>query len=201
MSPQWVTRPQRAGNDPVTVFFADNDLDLREVPGDSLHAMADPDGNGVLAQSDCRDLSEMCDGPVEWQTDGAKRCSRHQLLYERSKRRRLLLTGTIAVVVIVVAGMIVNLLIRPDEGPSQARAWEICLNHAAANLDLPAGAMFAELPTNPSEAVKIQLGSNRYDVWSRYENADGTRRRFHCTVAYQGSDDWEVLRFDVEPSG
>jgi hypothetical protein len=111
-----------------------------------------------------------------------------------------LLTATIAVVLIVVVGLVANAFIHPDEGPSQARAWEVCEEHAVANLDLPAGAAFAELPANPSERVRIQLGSNRYDVFSYYETPDGDRTRFHCTVAYFGVDNWQVPRFDVDLS-
>jgi hypothetical protein len=153
----------------------------------------------ALADHDCREWSEQCDGEVQWQDDGAKRCVRHQLLFERDRRKQRLLAWTVAALVVVGLGIVANALTQPDEGPSQTRAWEVCEDYVVENLDLPAGPGFAELPANPSERVKIQLGSNRYDVFSYYQSSDVDRTDFRCTVAYLGGGDWEVLRLVTAP--
>jgi len=61
------------------------------------------------------------------------------------------------VLIVIAIGIVANALIRPNEGPSQTLAWEVCEAYVVDNLDLPAGARFAELPPNPSERVKIQV--------------------------------------------
>ena len=153
----------------------------------------------ALANHDCRDWCEQCEGDVSWQADGSKRCVRHQLLFERQRRRQRLLTWTLALLSVIGMGIVANALIRPDEGPSQTRAWEGCEAYALDSLDLPPGTRFAEVPANPSERVKIQLGSNRYDVFSYYQAPAADRVDFRCTVAYLGGGDWEVLRLVTAP--
>ncbi len=159
----------------------------------------DEAGSGELADQECRGWSDACSGPVRWQADGAKRCSRHQRLYEHASRRRRLVSGIVAILLVVATGVIVNALIRPEEGPSQARAWEVCHEYAIANLDLPAGTRFGELPPNPSDRVKLSPGSNVYFVFSYYEPADLPLREFRCAVRYLGHDDWEVADLTVAP--
>lgn len=153
----------------------------------------------TLANRDCREWSERCEGEVQWQADGAKRCARHQLLFERRRRKQKLLTWSVAVLIVVGLGIVANALIRPDEGPSQTRAWEVCEGYVVDNVDLPVGASFADLPANPSERVKIELGSNRYDVFSYYESSAADRIEYRCTVSYLGSGDWQVLTLVTEP--
>ena len=136
---------------------------------------------------------------MQWQTDGVQRCVQHQRLYERASRRSRLVSLTVAALIVVVGAAVVNMLIRPEQGPSQARAWEICHEHATRNLDLQAGTRFAELPPNPSDRVKLSLGSDGYLVLSHYELPDGSRREFLCTVRYLGHDEWEVADLTVGP--
>ena len=149
--------------------------------------------SGSLPDHECREWSDECDGPVQWQADGAKRCLLHQRRHERTRSRQRLVSATVAITVVATLGFIANALIGTEEGPSQARAWEVCEAHAVDNLDLPAGALFADLPINPSDRVKLQLGSNRYDVYSYYEAPNADRQDFRCTVAYLGADDWQVV--------
>jgi len=99
----------------------------------------------------------------------------------------------------VAVGVITNALIGPEEGPSQARAWEVCHEYAAGTLDLPTDAQFAELPTNPSERVKLIVASDLYRVLSYYELPDAVHRDFLCTVRYLGHDKWEMADFAVAP--
>ena len=136
---------------------------------------------------------------MQWQTDGAKRCFQHQRLFERARRKSRLVSFTVAVVVIVTLGVIVNALIRPEQKPSQARAWEVCHEYATENLDLPEGARFAELPLNPSDRVKLSLGSDVYLVFSYYELPDLSHRDFQCAVRYLGRDEWEVANLTLGP--
>ncbi len=108
-------------------------------------------------------------------------------------RRQRLMSWTVAAVIVLIVGVIANIVFRPEEGPSQARAWDVCEDYAKNNLDLADGARFAEFPANPSDRVKLQLGSNRYDVYSFYQLPDVDRQDFRCTVAYLGGDEWQVL--------
>lgn len=162
-------------------------------------AGANQSGSDGLADRECLAWPDGCDGAVHWQTDGAKRCLQHQRLYERTSRRSRLVSLTVAALIVVVGAVVVNLLIRPEQGPSQARAWEVCHEHTSANLDLQAGTRFAELPPNPSDRVKLSLGSDVYFVFSFFELADGSRREFRCTVRYLGHDEWEVADLTVGP--
>ena len=152
-----------------------------------------------MADRECHAWPDGCDGAVQWQTDGAKRCLQHQRLYERASRRSRLVSLTVAALIVVVGAVVENMLIRPEQGPSQARAWEVCHEHAITNLDLPEGTRFAELPLNPSDRVKLSLGSDEYLVFSSYEVPDGSRREFLCTVRYLGHDEWEVADLTVGP--
>ena len=152
-----------------------------------------------LPDRECRDWSEECEGEVEWQVDGAKRCGHHQRVRDRQRRKQGLVSWTVAALVVVAVGLIVNVIIQPDDGPSQARAWDECEDYAAVNLDLPTGARFAQFPANPSDRVKLQLGSNRYTVYSYYETPDTQRREFLCTVSYLGGDDWQIVDLAVAP--
>ena len=136
---------------------------------------------------------------MQWQTDGAKRCVQHQQLYERASRRSRLVSLTVAVLIVVVVAAVVNVLIRTEQGPSQARAWDVCHEYATKSLDLRAGTRFAELPPNPSDRVKLSIGSDVYFVVSHYLLPDGARREFLCTVRYLGHDEWEVADLTVGP--
>lgn len=109
------------------------------------------------------------------------------------------MSWTVALLVVVTVGLIFNFIVRPDEGPSQARAWHECESYAAVKLDLPTGARFPQLPANPSDRVKLQLGSNRYTVYSYYETPDTQRRDFLCTVSYLGDDNWQIVDLALAP--
>jgi len=153
----------------------------------------------ALPEGACRDFSEQCGGQVDWRADGSKRCERHQRLYERARRKQTLLSWTVAALLVVAVAVAVNALIRPEQGPSQARAWDVCHEYAAATLDVGPGAQFAELPSNPSERVKLLLASDLYRVFSYYELPDMSRREFLCTVRYLRHDEWEVAELTVAP--
>jgi hypothetical protein len=153
----------------------------------------------ALPADACGDFSERCEGRVEWRHDGIKRCDEHQRRHETARRKQTFLSLTVALLAVAVGVVVVNALIRPEQGPSQARAWEVCHGHAANNLDLPEGTHFAELPLSPSDRVKLSLGSDVYFVFSYYELADLTRRDFRCTVRYLGHDEWVVADLTVAP--
>ena len=153
----------------------------------------------ALPKEACQAFSDACGGEVDWRTDGGKRCERHQGIYERSRRKQRLLSWTVAALIVVAAAVVVNALIRPEQGPSQAQAWDICHEYAAATLEISPGTRFAELPANPSERVKVILASDLYRVFSYYVLPDLTRRDFLCTVRYLGNDEWEVAGIAVAP--
>ncbi len=142
----------------------------------------------VLSRDECRDFSDHCEGRVDWQSDGNRRCEEHQHRHEKARRKHTFLALTVAVLIVVGGAVLANALIRPEEGPSQAGAWDAWHEDAANHLDLPEGAQFAELPLNPSDRVKLSLSSDIYSVFSYYELADLTRRDFRCTVRYLGHE-------------
>ena len=153
----------------------------------------------ALPHDACREFSDQCGGAVDWRADGGKRCERHQGIYERSRRKQRILSWTVAALIVVAAAVVVNALIRPEQGPSQARAWDVCHEYAAATLEIGPGTRFGELPANPSERVKVVLASDLYRVFSYYVLPDLTRRDFLCTVRYLGNDEWEVAGMTVAP--
>ena len=153
----------------------------------------------VLAEDQCRDWPQGCSGEVKWQTDGTKRCDRHQRLHERLRRKQRLLALPVTALIVVIGATVVNALIRPEEGPSQAKAWEVCHDRATAVLDLPEGARFAGSPLDPSERVKLLLASDLYRVYSYYEVPGSIRTEFVCTVRYLGNDRWEVADLTMAP--
>ena len=118
----------------------------------------------VLSVDECCDFPEHCEGRVDWQSDGNRRCEEHQRRHEAARRKQTFLSLTVAVLIVAAGAVVVNALIRPEEGPSQARAWEVCHEYATNNFDLPEGTQFAELPLNPSDRVKLSLGSDVYFV-------------------------------------
>jgi hypothetical protein len=143
--------------------------------------------------------SDQCSGAVGWRADGGQRCEQHQRCYERTKRKQALLSWGVAALIVATFAVVVNALIGPESGPSQARAWEVCHESAAATLDIGPGARFAELPSHPSERVKVRLTTDLYSVFSYYEMPDMSRREFVCTVRYLGKDDWQMVDLTVAP--
>lgn len=155
-------------------------------------------------QLTCDDGPDGCRGEVHWQLDGRTRCAFHAA---RLRRRRIARGAAtwIAVLLIVVAGGVgVNALIdHPREGPSQAKAWEVC-HDAVADL-VPVEALLPP-PPNPgdiSDSVKIQIPLNIYVVRLLVDvpDPDGTvsTRDYRCTISYLEPDGWRISRIDLVP--